>query len=164
MTVTEFIEARLAETLRAAMAASSHPGYPATEAEHWRWECTEDDAPLDLYADVETSALGDGPVLFHCGDWRTGLRSTEEYPEDGAVSPHLVLDTIEPVRPEDARHIILNDPNRAARMVTGIRGLMEVVTQLQLALMITESGAELLLGPVAAIWDDHPGFQAKWSQ
>jgi hypothetical protein len=165
ITITEFIKARVDELEAAAMAASGVEGHPAAVAEHWRWECTRDDVPLDLDTDVYDGAAG--RMLFHCNDWRTGLRSTEAYQEtrvsvhDEAL-PHMVIGTDEPVRPEDARHILLHDPDRAARMVRGIRDLMAMISSMERATAIMPLAAEMLRRPVAEIWDYHPDYQAGW--
>jgi hypothetical protein len=159
-TVSEFIRARLAEIKQAAMAASGDGDQATVKPEHWRWECTADDVALNLDTDVYGGA--GGRMLFHCDDWRTSLRSIEEYPTATALMPHLVIDTVEPVRPEDARHILLNDPDRMVRVAEALLMQVEVIGRMEEAGEIRPVTSSTLYHWIAAIWDDHPGYQEGW--
>lgn len=163
LTVTGFIEARLAEITQAAMAASSDGDQATGKPERWRWECSADDVALNLDTDAYISAAG--RMLFHCDDWRTSLRSIEEYPDGDTPMPHLVISTAEPVRPVDARHILLNDPNRAARTANGIRKQMEVIGRMVETKAIDLVMADALRYWIAVIWDDHPDYRqaGEWT-
>lgn len=92
----------------------------ATEPEHWRWECCEDDEPLD----VDLAIASGHEILTHGEHWRAGLRSVEQYPTH-SVGPlsHLPIDA-EEVSPQVARHLARHDPASTARAVESSRLLI----------------------------------------
>ena len=153
-TLAVFVEARLAELERWALAASGEYGRTATLPEHWRWECTHDDEPLD----PELAIASNEEHLIHDhgpdGEWfRIGLRSTEEYPSRvQGMGPlvHLVLHDAEELEPSVARFIAAMDPARAVAIVEAGRHL------LGWAGALPTMGRYYVLDAFAHIWADHP--------
>lgn len=104
---------------RVALAACGRDGEPG-QPEHWHWECTEDDTPVD----IDLAIAGGEEYLEHGEHFRVGLRSVQQYPTR-SVGPlsHLVLSD-EEVRPQDARHIARHDPARTLRQVAAHREIL----------------------------------------
>jgi hypothetical protein len=175
MTLTEFLAARLDEDARSALAASSEWDRQAAEPEHWRWECSEDDTPLDVNLAIASNA----EFLDHGEHFRVGLRSLESYPSTSVpeMRPlvHLVISD-EEVSPQVARHIARHDPARVLREVEAGRRLV-------MALIAAEryrAGADSLGNLAgsyaagehaglmraaefrAAVYDDHPDYDEAW--
>lgn len=164
-----FIETRLEEDERVAMAASSEYSRPATVAEHWRWACTEDDQPVD-----PDLAIASGQEFLGHGDdhIRAGLRSIEAYPSIVGPLLHLVIDG-EEVTPQVARHLARFDPARVLRDVAAKRA---VITRYERAAALPESTSGFVRGQddgyqqacldavkdAAAVWSDHPEYRQEW--
>jgi Family of unknown function (DUF6221) len=121
MTITGFLAARLDEKERIALAACGRNGQPVTGPEHWRWECAEEDTPLDT-----SQAIAANDEILHHGDhYRIILWSTEQYPALSGVGPlpHKIVDSQE-VTPQVARFLAYRDPARALREVAAGRKIL----------------------------------------
>lgn len=146
-----FIKARLDELERYALAASSDWDRPATVAEHWRWECSNDDTPLD----PELALASNEEVLAHEEHWGIGLRSLEKYPSQvSGMGPmiHLALTGPEEVAPGVARFIATMDPARAVAIVEAGRHLLGWADSPALP----DVERYYALDAFAWIWHDHP--------
>jgi uncharacterized protein DUF6221 len=157
-----FLAARLEEDERIAMAATGQDwGQPAERPEHWRWECAEDDKPVD----VDLAIASGQEILEHGDHYRIGLRSTEEYPSSVGPLSHLIIDG-EEIRPQDARHIARHDPARVLREVAAGRQLLsdyeEARTSNAETVLVI---AEILLMQIinrCGVYDSHPDYLPKW--
>lgn len=138
MTIEEFIKARLAEDEALAEAAA------ARSAE---WRASED------------GAVCGGPFTgpFYEGGEEMAL-NTIVYPEGWPLTP-------------EAEHIARRDPARSLLEVKAWRHVVKCLAGLEEDI-IAEFGSILLpfrdertlsnLGPIAAIWADHPDYQEAW--
>jgi hypothetical protein len=157
-----FLAARLEEDNRIAMAATGQrQGQPAERPEHWRWECTEDDEPID----VDLAIASGQEILEHGDHWRCGLRSAEEYPSSVGPYGHLIIDG-EEIRPQDARHIARYDPARVLREVAAGRQLLSGYEEARTSDAETAPViAETLLMQIinrCGVYSDHPDYLAAW--
>lgn len=172
-----FLNARLEEDERIARAASGRDADPVSEPEEWRWECCEDDQPLD----VDLAIAGGEETLVHGEHYNVGLRSVQEYPTR-SVGPlsHLVLSD-ECVRPQDARHIARHDPARVLREVEAKRAILGLHYP-GLPPAGAPDGLTICAGEeadgdtwqmatswpchtvcvIAAVYSDHPDYRPEW--
>lgn len=165
--LTAFLAARLDDDERVALAASGEYSRQATTAEHWRWECCEDDQPLD----VDLAIASGQEFLEHDEHWRVGLRSTETYPSAHVGElEHLVISD-EEVTPQVARHLARYDPARALREVAAKRAIVGSEDDGLALYVVHERGvwpdeltraAEQILRRMAAVYSDHPGYLPDW--
>jgi hypothetical protein len=91
--------------------------------EHWRWECSNCDTPIEISDVVLLDELLQCPSCESVG---VGLRSIEEY--RSTVSSrglaHLVTHSCEEIRPVDALHIARWDPSTVLRLIERDRQLL----------------------------------------
>lgn len=117
----------------------------------------------------------------HCQEWdRRGDGPLASVVEDGhgEVVVHTVPDDLEPTRVHDvARHIALHHPARVLREVAAKRKILELArdataldrdVDLEFRTGLRDLQAEpyvgdLILRALAAIWDDHPGYDRGWA-
>jgi uncharacterized protein DUF6221 len=165
MTIAEFLAARLDEKERFALAACGREyGHGAVQPEHWRWECAEDDTPLD----VEQAIASNDEILHHGDHYRVILWSTEQYPALSGIGPlpHKIVDSV--VTPQAARFLAYRDPARALREVAaGRKILAEYIAVLKL-IELTDSDRsalsyrEWVLRHLIAVDSDHPDYDPAW--
>lgn len=113
-----FLNARLNEDERIALAASGEWGREAQVAEHWRWVDSASGKPVDVgqaIAANEEMLDSAAPVA---------LRSAETYPTAfvGPL-PHFVINA-EEISPLVARHVARHDPARVLREVAAKRKII----------------------------------------
>jgi len=136
MTITEFLEARIAEDEAAAKAATPGP---------WEWE-------------PETDGWGD------CGPDLVTVAKLPPYP-DGSQSPvETVIGSWGhdangiTVEPADAQHIARHDPARVLAECAAKRAIIE--------LSVNWDGFTRnvdVLRALAAVYADHPDYQEAWA-
>lgn len=159
MTITEFLEARIAEDEAAARAALD-PDRPGT---HWQWVTTKTDTPVPP-RDIE-EALGHQPL---------SLRSVEEYgypeyPTWGPM-PAFAIEEVNEMIPGVGAHIVRHDPARVLAECAAKRAIVELCARHLYGELgvpkIKDSEwmrwGDPILFALAAVYADHPDYQQEW--
>lgn len=172
ITLVDFLEARLAEDEAWALAASA-PYEHAVEGStvppggvHWTWVNGEDWSPLT--ADPAVDDKIGGRDLYGCD---VNLASVERWPlrraqpEIGQLPrtfPRAVAYSMVEVDSAAAGHIVRHDPARVLREVEAKRKAIET-HRWHGPDGCAEDQFCPLLTSMAAVWADHPDYQAEWS-
>jgi Family of unknown function (DUF6221) len=162
--LAEFILARIAEVEQMARDASGRrPNDMNPTGDHWQWESTEMDQPINL---DNTAEFANQLYVRNPDGGDFTLRSVEEYPT-GTVGdlPVFVIDATGDLHPGPARHIAYWDP---ARVLAKCKADRLVVLALALmALQEPISGARVIalksLGALAWEHRDHPDYRPEWA-
>ena len=114
------IRAEVERRLAVARAASQARGASTPNGEHWRWECSNCDATVEINDVLLLDEFLECPDCESCG---LALRSVEQYPTASVGElPHFVVNSAEEIRPVDGLFITVHDPADAAargEVVTG---------------------------------------------
>ena len=141
MTITEFLDARIAEDEAVARAAvdSERPGA------HWQWVTGQTDTPV-APGDLE-EAQEYQPTI--------SLRSVEEFPSSAGMLPAFPIGYAEEVDPGAGEHIARHDPARVLAECAAKRALLDIDFQT----------SELLDNHrvMASIYKGHPDYREEWA-
>ena len=168
MTITEFLEARIAEDEAVARAAvdSERPG------QHWQWVTGQTDTPVapgDL-----AEAQGHQPTI--------SLRTVEEFPSSAGMLPAFPIGYAQEVDPGAGDHITRHDPARVLAECAAKRAIIgdhELVAKIYLkdycSTCADWENSELGEGPpgveypcptvkaLAAVYADHEDYDSGWA-
>lgn len=117
------VRAALDETERWAIEASSDRDSRTEGGEHWRWECSNCDAPVPI---TDVTVMAKVVECPNCESVGMDLRSVEQYPTRSVGDlPHFVLMGVEELRPVDAGYLLRYDPSSVLRRVAADRRVLQ---------------------------------------